>query len=401
MHLTSRTVGAILLIAGSCIGAGMLAMPVVTGLAGFVPAVVAFVVCWLFMTTTGLLLLEVNIWLGEQISLVTMADRTLGRFGKWASWFLFCFLFYLILVSYIAGSGQLVSTFFEEVVGLALERWVGSFLFTLFFGILVYMGTRPVDWVNRFLMAGLIISYVFLIGLGVGHVRARYLMTSAPIYAVVALPIIVIAFGFHNMIPSITRYLRNNASRLRLSVIVGSTIPLLVYLLWEWIILGIVPREAFVKALGAGDIATETLRQVTGADWISTIAQYFAFFAIVTSFLAQALSLVHFLADGFKVRLSRVNSLLLTLLALVPPFVVAMIDPTIFNKALAIAGAYSAVILFGIFPALMVWVGRYREKGISFQIIPGGRLTLTVVIIFASCVIVIQVLNQLDLLGVV
>ena len=54
--------GGMLLITGSCIGAGMLGLPILTGLAGFYPTLVMFFLAWAFMTTTALLLVEVNGW---------------------------------------------------------------------------------------------------------------------------------------------------------------------------------------------------------------------------------------------------------------------------------------------------------------------------------------------------
>jgi tyrosine-specific transport protein len=397
----SEVFGATLLIAGSCIGAGMLALPVVTGLAGFVPAVVVFLIGWVFMTVTGLLLLEINLWLGGQISIVSMAGRTLGTTGKVLAWGLFCFLFYLILIAYTAACGSLVADFFQRVFNVPLPHWVGSLLCTVAFGLLVYAGTRPVDLVNRLFMLGLIVSYVLLLALGAEHVRGSLLTHIAWLYAIPPIPIVVIAFGFHNMVPSLTHYLKRNHLMLQLAIIAGTTITLFVYLAWEWLILGIVPATgegSFEQSVEQGDMATHALLQAVGISWVTAVAQWFAFFAIVTSFLAQALSLVHFLADGFRVPLNRLWSAFLTLIAVGPPFIAAVLDPTIFIRALEMAGAYSAVILFGVLPATMVWVGRYRQHGIRHQLIPGGRPVLALVIIFSLTVMTLQILHQAEVL---
>ncbi|MES2272690.1 MAG: aromatic amino acid transport family protein, partial [Chlamydiota bacterium] len=55
----SPVFGGTLLVAGTSIGAGMLALPVVTASGGFLPALFVYFLCWLFMTCTGLLLLEI------------------------------------------------------------------------------------------------------------------------------------------------------------------------------------------------------------------------------------------------------------------------------------------------------------------------------------------------------
>ncbi len=390
--------GAILLVAGSCIGAGMLALPMVTGLVGFFPAVGIFLLCWAFMTVTGLLLLEVNLWLGEGVSLISMAERTLGGFGRMASWVLFCFLFYLVLIAYVVGSGALVSGVIGGGLGVVVPRSVGSLLFALFFGAVVYLGTRAVDLVNRALMVGLVVAYAALIVFGAPFVEGGLLRHVDLRFALMPLPVVVIAFGYHNMIPSLTRYLRQNIKAMRLTVVIGSLLPLLIYLVWEWLILGIVPvggPDGLAEGLQRGDLATASLGELAGGRAVAYAADAFSFFAIVTSFLGQGLSLVHFLADGLKVELTRLKSLYLTLLVIVPPLVAALWDPRIFIRALGVAGGFSAVILFGILPALMVWIGRYRRREVTCRLVAGGRVTLIAVIAFSLLVMATELMNQL------
>ena len=61
--------GGMLLIAGSCIGAGMLALPIITGLGGFFSSIITIIITWAFMTYSGLLLLEVNGWFTKRINI--------------------------------------------------------------------------------------------------------------------------------------------------------------------------------------------------------------------------------------------------------------------------------------------------------------------------------------------
>ena len=99
--------GGALLIAGCCVGAGMLGVPVLTAVAGFKPSLLVFFLSWLFMMTTGLLLLEVNLWFGDRSGIVSMAQRTLGRIGALICWLLFLYLFHLI--------AQLVQLAFAQI----------------------------------------------------------------------------------------------------------------------------------------------------------------------------------------------------------------------------------------------------------------------------------------------
>jgi tyrosine-specific transport protein len=390
--------GAILLIAGSCIGAGMLALPIVTGAAGFGPATVAFLFCWLYMTSTALILLEVNLWLGVEISIITMARRTLGPIGEATAWSTFLFLFYCVLVAYASASGTLVTDFFNGLWGWELPIWGGSLVLSLIIGLIVYLGTQAVDKINRFLMVGLIATYVALVALGMPHVNSSLLTHRNWGPTLFAIPVIIVSFGFHNMIPSITTYLRRRARPLQLTMLIGGFIPLLVYLLWELIILGIVPMsaEGFGGAASSDRLGTEALRDAVGESWVVIIAQYFALFAILTSFLAQALSLRDFLGDGFKLSLRRPgNRILMVLLAMVPPFLFGVYDPNAFINALQIAGGIGAMILFGILPCLMVWSKRYRSGDRNDCCMPGGRVVLCVFILIAATVMCGEIYLQL------
>lgn len=391
-------IGASLLITGCCIGAGMLGLPVLTALAGFQLSIMLFLLSWLFMVTTGLLLLEVNLWFTDEVSIVSMAERTLGTVGKWVCWGTYLFLFYSLLVAYVTASGTLFSDFAHAISQIALPTWVGSLGFTLLFGFLIYLGTGTVDHFNRFLMAGLIGAYVLLMVLGFPHTKSEYLSHRDWYAALFIIPPMVISFGYHNLIPSLTTYLGHQRRRLVTSIFAGSLLSLLVYILWEWLILGIIPltgETGFLRALDEGSIATHTLKNAVGSTWVVTAAQFFAFFAIVTSFLSVALSFVDFLADGLGIKKDRKGRVCLCVLTLGPPFALALLYPKIFLVALNYAGAFGAVILFGILPALMVWSGRYRSGLQSREIVPGGRGVLAVVILFALVVIGLQLSREL------
>jgi tyrosine-specific transport protein len=384
--------GGVLLVAGCCIGAGMLGLPVLSAQAGFQPSVVMFLICWLFIACTGLLLLEVNLWYGEDVNVITMADRTLGRAGKWVAWFVFLFLFYSLMVAYVAASGSLITDFVGQVTNIHWHPGIGGFLFSLICGILLYGGTAAVDWFNRLLMLGLVVSYLSLIVVGSPYVEPRLLEHRDWSAATLVIPAMIISFGYHNLVPSLTHYFKSDVKSLKWTIIIGSAVPLIIYLLWEWLILGIVPLEGFKNALDQGEIATEALKNAVGASWVLDVAQAFAFFAIVTSFLSVALSFVDFLADGLKIKKTAQGKLLLILLVLGAPFLFALIYPTIFLIALNTAGGFGAVILFGILPALMVWKGRYQQKLGHVQIVPGGKLVLLAVMAFSVWVVVLQLI---------
>lgn len=390
--------GGILLIAGSCIGAGMLGLPIVTGFAGFFPSLFMFFFAWFFMTVTALLLVEVNGWFSKQVNLLSMTGKTLGKWGKNLCWVTYLFLFYALLVAYISGSGSLVSTVLKNSLSFHLPVWVGSFFFVLLFSWVIYLGTQKVDHVNRGLMFGKIGFFVLLIVIGIQFLRPGLLLRTEPKYAFSSLPLLVIAFGFHNMIPSLTAYLNGNLKRVRMTIIGGSLMALVIYIIWETLVLGIVPLRGpngLIASLMNDQEASQAIGSIVRSPAISIFSQGLAFFAILTSFLAQALSLVHFLADGFKINYKKQENVGLCLLALAPPLVLSLIYPQLFFKALNFAGGICAVVLFGILPVFMVWMGRYRKQTSSGYQVPGGKATLIGVFVIALFIFMLQLASMI------
>ncbi len=386
--------GGMLLIAGSCIGAGMLGLPILTGIAGFFPSLLMFFLAWLFMTFTGLLLVEVNGWFPHQVNMLSMVEHSLGKIGRGVCWVTYLFLFYALLVAYISGSGNLFSTLSEHVFSLSIPIWLGSLFFVVIFGGVVYLGTRKVDLVNRVLMMGKVFFFFLLIVISVSFIKPKLLLHTDSSLAIFSLPILITSFGFHNMIPSLTAYMNRDLKKVRKAIIGGSILSFVVYLIWEIIILGIVPYHGAGGVLESYKMDREGAQALAGiirSPWIGFFAQGLAFFAILTSFLAQSLSLVHFLADGLKVAKAKKESIALCSMALVPPLVLALIYPRFFFKALNFAGGVCAVILFGIVPALMAWVGRYRKETPSSYELQGGKKLLLSIFAFALFVFVFQI----------
>lgn len=390
--------GGILLITGSCVGAGMLGIPILTGLVGFFPSL--FLLCFtaFFMTATGLLMVEVDQWFSHETNFISMTDKMLGSWGRIVCWVLYLFLFYALLMAYIAASGQHLSSFLSEA---SVTPWMGSLFFVLFFGVFVYLGTRPVDFLNRVLMAGKVITYVLLIVTGFFLIKPHLLEYVNLRFFLLPIPILITSFGFQNMIPTLSHYLQRDVKRIKLSIIGGALFVLFFYVFWQVVALGSLPIEGengILSSYHKGVDAAQAIQRYFSSPWIETTSTFLAFFAILTSFLAQALTLTHFLADGIKIRRkTKREPISMCLLALLPPLVLAMINPAIFYKALNFAGGFCAVILFGILPVLMVYNGRYRRRLSSPYKVRGGMGLLLFLFLMACFILFYQFSDMIGL----
>lgn len=379
-------IGGILLIAGSCIGAGMLGLPIATGVAGFFPSLCTFAIACFVMTFSGLFIVEVHQWFSGKVHFSTMVRKLLGPFGNAACWLSYLFLFYSILVAYISLSGKHFASMLRVFTGLHIADWTGSVIFVAFFGWIIYLGTRMVDMTNRVLMFFKIGVFLALLLVCIPFVQPELLTVVDIKYSLFSLPILIISFGFQNMIPTLSYYLNENTLRMRQAIVGGSLFVLFVYLLWEIIALGIIPiggPEGIVATYHQGADAAHGLINVLQIPAIALLAQGLALFAILTSFLAQSITLVHFLEDGFKLPPRKRENIGLCLLTLVPPLVMAAIDPKIFFKAMNFAGGICAILLFGILPSLMIWVGRYHKKFRAPYKVFGGKVTPIALLLFS------------------
>ena len=132
-------ISAMFLVAGTCIGGGMLALPVATGISGFMPSSLVMIVCWLAMTSSALFLLEVSLWMKEGAHIITMSSTILGPVGRVISWCLYLFISYASIIAYSAAGGLLISQGVEAFFGFQLSQEMGCLAFILIFGSVLYL----------------------------------------------------------------------------------------------------------------------------------------------------------------------------------------------------------------------------------------------------------------------
>jgi tyrosine-specific transport protein len=394
IHSMGHVVGGTLLIAGTAMGVGMLALPVATGPSGFVPSFTAYLICWAFMLCTGLLLVEVSLWMPKDTSFISMAEKLLGPFGKGVFWAVYLFLFLTVMIAHAVGGGAVLA----EVTDTSLPSWLPTLIYTAVLAPVVYLGAHSVDRLNIFLISGVILCYLAFIFVSYDQVQPALLKYARWEKAWISLPILFTAFTYQVIIPTLMNYMDRNVKKVRLAIFFGSLIPLAIYLIWEVLILGIVPAEGpggLIEAGQNGETAVAPLKQYVDSPHLFQIGKYFAFFALTTSFIPLALSFFDFLADGLKWQKKGSKRVLLILAVFGVPLLIAITNPTIFLTALSFAGGISCALLFGLMPPLLVWSGRYIHRYTGHRQLPGGKPLLLGLMIFALLILVGQVAQHL------
>ena len=390
--MKNRTLGSVLIVAGTTIGAGMLAMPLAAAGVGFPVMAIMLVALWILMSYTSLLLVEVYQYNPPHMGLGTIAKKYLGPIGQLVTGFSMLLLMYALTTAYIGGAGVLISSSLLSWWGISLSTEISIILFTIIGGSIVCVGTHSVDLINRLLFTAKIIFLVIMLGVMMPHVESINLTTMPVQQGLIlsAIPVIFTSFGFHGSVPSLVSYMNGDTRKLRMIFICGSAIPLVAYIFWQIATLGSIPADTFLGILAQQsglDGLLSALRDVVATPQVNIAVSLFMDLALATSFLGVALGLFDYLADLFKRKNSLSGRVQTGLLTFIPPLLSALFFSS-FVQALTYA-AVALSLLALIIPSLLVMQVRKKEKGGSYRA-KGGNIALLAVLFCGFAVILIQ-----------
>lgn len=396
--------GGAMIIAGTVIGAGMLANPTATAGVWFAGSLLVLLYTWFSMLASGLMILEANTHYPVGANFSTLVKDLLGQGWNIVNGVAVAFVLYLLTYAYIFVGGNLTA---QALGGQPL--WLGQSLFFLLFAGCVWWSARAVDRLSSLLIGGMVIAFIWATGGLLGSVKLPVLFdhAAAPdthywIYLGTALPVCLASFGFHGNVSSLYKYFGGNAAKVARALWAGTLIALVIYVLWQAAIHGNLPRNQFAPVITAdGDVAVliATLSQFVPTGRMAQILSFFSYMAIASSFLGVTLGLFDYLADLFGFDDSRKGRSQTAALTFLPPFVACVLLPTGFVTAIGYVG-FAAALWAAIVPALMLRAARKRfGPGQSYRVFGGTWLWLWV-LAFGVINIAAQLLSRAEILPV-
>ena len=391
----ARFVGSSLILAGTAIGAGMLALPLVTAGFGLTTVLAIFFITAFFAVITAFLTFEANLSIEPGCNLYTMASRTLGHTGRILSIGAPLGLFYALMAAYLSGGGSL----FQRYIWVFLPGLSASIcivLFAVISGVIIFIGTRTVDYLNRVLFALMILFLLIVLAVllpGVSMENIPLTLSVDSLSLIAAIPVIYTSFGFHGSIPSIILYQKKDYRFISLIFILAVLIPLSVYCLWLLVVMGHTPPgqlEAISQSSGAtaGLISALT----GGRDFrLITSLHLFSDFALLTSVLGVALGLFDYLANLLNRKNDNRGRMQTVAATFVPPAIIATLYPDGFVAALGYA-AIALSILAILLPAMMVLTLRKKKQNTERFKTPGGMGMIVICICYGLIVILSQII---------
>jgi len=428
----NKTLGTTLLVSGTMIGAGMLAMPLTSAGIGFTFTVVLLISLWILLTYSALLFVEVYQTTESDSGIGTLSALYFGNAGRVVSTTVMFVFLYALLAAYISGGGEILMkatqssglfgqegiflhfienfgiqvqsggvfvsamdaagltnevNIFNVSPDMTLKIFVG--IFTAFFGSFVIISTKVVDGFNRLLFFVMLVALVVVMFVMFPKASVQNLMAMPLDNALIisAAPIFFTSYGFHGSIPSLVKYMEGDVRGLRIAIVAGSAITLVGYILWQLSTHGVLSQGEFTQILKENPTLyglIEASRHITGSEIIASAVQLFSALALVTSFLGVALGLFDCTEDMLRKGLHiNAGRLLLGAITFLPPVLFAYFYPD-FIAALSYAGqmfAFFAVVL----PVGLVWKARRRYPNLPYRV-AGGDIALIIALVIGIVV---------------
>jgi tyrosine-specific transport protein len=284
------------------------------------------------------------------------------------------FIHYALLIAYIAEAGDIINQSFNLPY-----QYMGPMIFTSIIGSIVAFGSSSlIEQTNNFFVIIVLVSFASLVSIGLPLIKYNNLLQGDITSLLSTIPVMFVALVYHNIVPSICSILKYDKKSIQKAILIGSFIPLLMFLTWNFVILGIDSNSNGLDPVNALRQSSSNNNNILVSSFISIFSES----AIITSFLGFVIGLMSFYTDIFPNKSNR--DIGLYSIVLIPPLIIAIFNPNIFLNALDIAGTYGISLLFGAIPCILAW--RLREqyqdlKNFQYQnFIPFGNISLIIIL---------------------
>ncbi len=356
----SKTIGATFVVAGTAIGAAVLAQPLTAASIGYKNSLLLLLGMWFLMMIASYIQLALFKGKPSTISFAKLAKIEIGTAGELVALCVKMLLFYSLLAAYMTGGTSIVLGFLSQI-NVHIPHIIGVLIFTLIFGGIVSLSTHVVDHTNRIFLKILFSLFAALLFFLLPQTQTVFLCQSTAFDInnwLIVIPIFFTSYGFHGSIPSLVSYLKNDQKKLMLSFFIGSIITLCVYILWQTATLGTISCEQ-LATLNQDQLPVffNQIGQLSPYPMLMPhLLNVFSFCAIVTSFLGVGLGQFNYVTELTENKMTMqspaVKNRLNVLLTFGVPFIFAVIYPKGFILALSVASAWLAMLAL-ILPGIM------------------------------------------------
>ena len=214
MGSQGNVLGGTMIIAGTAIGAGMLALPMISAGMWIYWSLLLMVLTWMLMLRASQAILEVNLHYEPGSSFHTLVQDTLGPVWSTINGLAVAFVLYILVYAYVSGGGSTVQQTVMAVTGNDPGMMGSSLFFSLILMACVWWSTRFVDRLSVILMGGMVLTCILSMTGMLSQIRLPVLLDlgengsggGAVIFIWCALSTYLTSFCFHASVPSLVKY---------------------------------------------------------------------------------------------------------------------------------------------------------------------------------------------------
>lgn len=399
-----KQTGALLLVAGTCIGSGIVALPMMLSKIGVLPSFAAMLLIWLVMHYSSLVNLELNLQAGKGLSLGELGAYFSGPTLQNIGYFSLKSLSYTLLAAYIYGGTSVSQKLSGSLFSLDVSTTTMSAIYAVVLFLMLLSPIKVLDYLNRFLF--LVLMGIFLVLVGGLLMRLNWQSIpwispnwASPTHWIAILPIVFTSFGFQVIFHILTDYCDKNATALRKAFFWGSFLAAAVYCIWTFSVLGVIYHEQsiFYEKMVEGSVEVGDLIHILShiAQWpmVQILVWWVSLLAIVTSVLGIGIGLVtsiQLLITPYTGPFwSRPAGTLLTIL---PPYIVALLLPNAFIAALGFAGMILAVIAL-LLPIYLLVSRKFLKLNYS---ILNNKILQFIAVAFGILIMMVEITHMIN-----
>jgi len=227
-------------LSGTIIGAGILGLPFVFSKAGFFHGLFWVILFGIVMYVTYLYLSEVYLRTNGHHQLPGLAEKYLGKKGKYIMLIAMTFGIYSSLTAYLIGEGQSLSILF-------LGSTEYSIYFTIAFWLLLSLLLEGgIERLKKIEFYGLIIISIIIIGIFLFYFNAidfGHLTYTNPEHFFLPLGVTLFALLGFASIPEVRDELRGSEKLLKKAILIGVLIPVILYIIFAATFVGVLGRN--------------------------------------------------------------------------------------------------------------------------------------------------------------
>jgi len=343
---------AIALVIGTVIGAGVFGIPYAISKSGFILGMINIIFVGFMTTIMTLYMGEVVLRTKEKKQFVGLAEKYLGKYGKWLMFASIVMGIYGALTAYLVGIGESLSFLFGG------NPLIYSLLFFIVSTPIILIGLRTILGVEFGLSISLVVTFIaisLILIPKINMANLSYINLSKAFY-----PYGVILFATlgYSVIPEVKMVLNNQKNRIMHAIVIAMIVCITIYTLFSFSIIGVYGKEI-------SEIATKSLN-----GGLSILGTTVALLAMATGFLA--LSMV--LKDVYSIDIKINKKTSFALVSLIPLMIILFLSPS-FVTVISLTGAYGGG-LTGVLCALMIKEARKKGEVKPNFVVPGGNFLI-------------------------